>query len=99
MERTHVLAVAIVNSMGLTNGEDPRCVPPDFKVSPWTEYYFLAFGFLHSVRSEFTDDVSEPARLVIHMTGEDGIHSVTHSGFRNFVSKFAPHTVQKPQNQ
>jgi hypothetical protein len=33
----------------------------DFRLSPWNEYYFLVFGFLHGVRGEFIDDVSETA--------------------------------------
>jgi hypothetical protein len=68
---------------------------------------FLVFGFLHDVRSESTDDVSEitvgpnftgqkAARLVIliYMTSEDE----TRNYFRNVVRKLASNIVQKPKN-
>jgi hypothetical protein len=32
-----------------------------FRRSPWSEYCFLVLVFLHGVRGEFTDDVSETA--------------------------------------
>jgi hypothetical protein len=31
----------------------------DFKLSLWYEYCVLVLGFLHGVRSEFTDDILE----------------------------------------
>jgi hypothetical protein len=58
-------------------------------------YIFLIWGFLHGVRSEFTDNVSETAVGPIFtgheleckwlIASEDG----THIGFRNVVSKFS----------
>jgi hypothetical protein len=60
-----------------------------------TKRCFLDLGLFHGVRSGFTKDASESAvGPILLMTNKDG----THNGFRNFVSKFTSHTVQKPQN-
>jgi hypothetical protein len=66
----------------------------DFKLSPWNKYCFLVSGFLHDVRSEFTDDVSKltvgPNKVIlINLTSEYG----THSEFRNVVGKFVSDIV------
>jgi hypothetical protein len=45
------------------------------------------------VQGEFTNDVSEAAVHPV-FTGHE-----LERGFRNVVSKFTSHTVQKPQNQ
>ena len=41
-----------------------------FRLSPWSEYCFLVLVFLHGVRGEFTDEVSETAVGPI-FTGHD----------------------------
>jgi hypothetical protein len=50
--------------------------------------FFLVLGFLHGVRSKFTE-------FLLTIDSKDS----THSCFRNVVSKFTSKTVQEPQNQ
>jgi hypothetical protein len=55
-------------------------------------YCFLVSGFIHDVRSEFTDDVLElPVGPIftVHLASEDGAHRE----FRNVIGKFTSYIV------
>jgi hypothetical protein len=57
----------------------------DFRLSPWSEYCFLFLGYLHGVRSKFTDDVWETAVVPIQKT-KYNLFNVTFCGTYSYDS-------------